>query len=433
VLDHILRSFSYREEPTPEERAIISASIEEWFSIRHSTEPADRDRAERAICNVYVRAGRPQPQVVWCDSPFAGAKRARERHATQCLATEFWRALYPAVARQRLHEGARGWVYGAHHRPKFSFGLLSGLEVLLQDNFAFWDRYLGRTSEAVEYGVAPLLRKLDGWALEGQHGPYWIAGWSFARRLFGEGALVDIVKEAWQDQRDRLALSEELARSCGWWFPFEDVCFVSERTSAVRCDPQTRLHSSDGFAVEYPDGWGVCAWHDTTVPSEWIFDPESVSPLHALTCPGKAERRALAEILGWDRVLPWLGATVVDEDPDPAGGTLFAGRLPDGKSIRFLRDRAGYVLRVPPQMTTAREAKRWTSSARIPGIREPGHRGHRLLFDQQEAEAALKAPDASANIMMFDSGWEREFTDPGWRWTRTPPPTVMVQSEGSTR
>jgi hypothetical protein len=236
--------------------------------------------------------------------------------------------------------------------------------------------------------------------------------------LLGEVVVRGVVGAECRVENEKLALAEELARSCGWWFPLEGTCFASERTCAVRRDHDRRLHATDRFAVEYPDGWGVCFWRGIHVPSKWIFHSDIVSPIHALTWPDTLQRAALTDILGWDTVLSALKAKLVDADLDEDGGMLFHGRLPDGTRIRFLRIMWGYLLRVPTEMKTAREAKCWTSTARVPGVAVPGRPGaFELLLNQTEAEVKLRG--APREVRLFDHRQQRELTESGWRWTST--------------
>jgi hypothetical protein len=212
------------------------------------------------------------------------------------------------------------------------------------------------------------------------------------------------------------------------------VCFVSERPAAVRRDDSGRTHAPNGFAIEYRDGWGVCAWHGVHVPSTWVFDGGNADPLDVLTWRDRRQRVALTEILGWERIESFFGATVMDDDPDPDEGTLFGGSLPDGTLIRFLRRRTSLeprrpsyrLLRVPAETMTARAAKAWTSSATIPGAPVSGRPGcYSLIRDQQAAEAALRSDGGSGKLQMFKWNEEREVTSSGWRFVDPRPQTVI--------
>jgi hypothetical protein len=69
----------------------------------------------------------------------------------------------------------------------------------------------------------------------------------------------------------------EIAQSCGWWWPFDDVCVLCERPSLLARDELGHLHSANGPAVLYPDGWSVHAWHGVRVPATTILHPELIT------------------------------------------------------------------------------------------------------------------------------------------------------------
>ena len=52
-----------------------------------------------------------------------------------------------------------------------------------------------------------------------------------------------------------------LAQSCGWWWPLKECCIVSARPQVTKVDDDGKLHSPNGPALQYMDGWGVTAWH----------------------------------------------------------------------------------------------------------------------------------------------------------------------------
>jgi hypothetical protein len=313
----------------------------------------------------------------------------------------------------------RAFVFPGDHplQERFSAATWNGIGMHVLDNFVVWDEQLGRMARFVQYALNGLGVELYECALDGQHGPSWVAGWSLMRRLLGMDALQGILQETWKDASGVLAISEKLARSCGSWFPLESVCFISERTSAVRRDSRRQLHSPDGFAAEYPDGWGICAWHGSPVPKAWLFDKEKSVSL-VLSWPDMRERRALAEILGWERLVRELHVTTVDADPDSAVGTLFVAKAPEGTAVHFLRDAEGDLLRVPPGTKTARDAKSWTSSAPVLGVRlELRKPQYRLLVYLADVETTLRTLGPWVEVRTFEVQCQREHTELGWRWT----------------
>jgi len=186
----------------------------------------------------------------------------------------------------------------------------------------------------------------------GSHDAAWLAFYRFFRDECGlESA--EPLRGLW-----------EIAESCGWWAPYENVAILQHRHSVLRRDPEGRLHCEDGPAVAYRDGWGVHAWHGTRVPAEWIERRETLTPEMALTWENIEQRRAAAEIVGWHNVLDNLSTKTIDKDPDPQIGELVEVNLPDAGPERFLKVKCGtgrtFALPVPPEMTTALDANAWT-------------------------------------------------------------------------
>jgi hypothetical protein len=169
-----------------------------------------------------------------------------------------------------------------------------------------------------------------------------------------------------------------LARSCGWWWPRENLCVVTERPSVLRTEPvpgegnQLRLHAPDGPAVEYPDGWAVHAWHGTRVPA-WVIDSPTADRIAAE--PNVEVRRCAIERIGWGTFIDQAGLRLVGcaDDPGNPDSELRLYDLPFeqwGTRTRLLfavngsveRDgtRRRYGLRVPAWFDDPLDAAGWT-------------------------------------------------------------------------
>jgi len=155
-----------------------------------------------------------------------------------------------------------------------------------------------------------------------------------------------------------------LAKTCGWANVYEDVAVLQDRPSSIRFDDRGTLHCENGPAIGFRDGFGIYAWHGTRIPSEWITNPESLTPQMALSWDNVEQRRCACEILGWAKILKELDAREINKHPDPQIGTLLEVDLPDIGTERFLFVRCGtgrdFALPVPPKMKTALEANAWT-------------------------------------------------------------------------
>jgi Domain of unknown function (DUF6745) len=77
---------------------------------------------------------------------------------------------------------------------------------------------------------------------------YWIAYYDACQRL-GLARYRDDDYDDWAN----------LARSCGWWWPDEDVCVITDRPAVLRMEPLPGAwHEERRLSyVEYRDGWTV--------------------------------------------------------------------------------------------------------------------------------------------------------------------------------
>jgi hypothetical protein len=189
----------------------------------------------------------------------------------------------------------------------------------------------------------------------GQHESYWVAYYSFAEKIG--------VKYS-EDNSALLKDWASISKSINWWTPYDNDCYMSDRPIRIMYDNENRLHCENGLAVEYPDGWGICMWHGTRVPREWIMDKKSLTAKIALTWENIEQRRAACEILGWISIVNDLDGIVIDRDDDPEIGELIEVNIPEIGNEKFLVVRCGtgrtFALPVPPNMKTALQANSWT-------------------------------------------------------------------------
>lgn len=250
---------------------------QEWLASGLSTRPADRPTAEHHLTRIYARILRPRPRFHWVDSPqqamsfvtglptldslYARLRDPRQR-GTPPLASDL--AMVAAQLRGTLSAGV------AHADPElsavrrgknkepwpelpppraFDAGVPLGV-VLHQGVLAALHRSLAQGFRV------PVRNTLAGggpvpvcWY--GQQDAAWVAYYDTLRRLglasYGPDAL------------DHLGDWAALARSCGWWWPGEDVCVVVERPELVLTEPvpgarhdEVRLRRG---GVRYRDGW----------------------------------------------------------------------------------------------------------------------------------------------------------------------------------
>jgi hypothetical protein len=160
---------------------------------------------------------------------------------------------------------------------------------------------------------------------------------------------------------------KKLAESCGWWWPYENICFVTGRPVELHRDNRGRLHNEEGMAIRYSDGWGFYAWHGILVPEYVVMLPQPIDLEMIHSEPNVEVRRVLVERFGLDNYLKNGSVKKIHQDQC---GTLYSMNLRGDEPIFVVHvinstpepdgTYKEYFLRVPPSMMRAREAVAWT-------------------------------------------------------------------------
>lgn len=325
-----------------------------WRAWAASAEPADRDAAEEGVRLAYRRAGLPEPErVVWARSPREGVTLVRQGTGFGASVREAVRTAPWAAERARLHErlGAAGW---ARHWSATGGALWDSTQALTDRiSTGVLDELAADDTDA-RTGIRLVL--LD--ALLGQHDAPWLAA------LEADGA----------SPLDGLA---QVCRSAGWWWPFEKVAVVCERPVALHRDEAGRLDHGDGPALEFPDGFALCAWRGMPVERAFLEDLRTLTPERIRAEENAELRRVMLEYYGYDRYLADSGAQPVHRDET---GVLWRIELDDDEPVVMVEvvnstpepdgTHRTYWLRVPPTTRTAREGVAWTFGLEA-GVYEP--------------------------------------------------------------
>lgn len=150
-----------------------------------------------------------------------------------------------------------------------------------------------------------------------------------------------------------------------WTFP--EVAIVCQKPELLAFDEEGRLHNDTGPSLVYPDGWQVFAWHGVLVPDFVVTSPQSITVDFIDTTDNAELRRVLIERYGQGRYIEDSGAEKIHQDDY---GILYRKTMEDDEDlvmVKVINSTAEpdgtfkeYFLRVPPHVTTAREAVAWT-------------------------------------------------------------------------
>ncbi len=347
---------------SPEQKASIEGHRKRWAGMRASTAPADRELAGLGIAAAYEAAGwHPPRHVVWCSSPMQMAvlwSRAAHDRVGPNLMTSI-----ADLVRNRAAAAIQRRVSGA---------VLAAVDELSQPVVA--DTLGDTLRDAVirsSHAVRPRWPKRQRWLSWLSHGRPW---------LHLQDAGCSPRSHSWLERHDYFrsvcGLMEEteplrglllIAAHADWIIPHKYTCWISEPPQIVWTDARGRLHSAEGPALQYRDGWTVYAWKGVEVPARVIERPEQISNADIDRASDIHVRRCMIERMTAEKFIASGAAFRISEDET---GVLWERRWPDGDSwaaVEVINGtpeldgiRKRYFLQVPPNMLTARSAVAWT-------------------------------------------------------------------------
>lgn len=342
----------------------LAAIRQEWLDVQSCTLPADRDEAEFGIALAYDSAGLTPPRtVVWVPDPALGAvvaavlanrgtrisgkvwAEARQRGRRIAGLTYTNRAWEQAMTATRFPTGDR--IEGATRSAALGLAFTTRSakapavrDIVVQSesqiaraqieaSVATWGHHAFWSHGRVDYRKRGVRLAMEAFGVPEKDLAQWLRyrtpnylqvkeclDWALGQREhLEELALLDALARL-HDGRPFKAVDgvARVARSAGWWWPFEDVAVVCERPAVRALDREGRLHAEDGPALAYPAGFAAYFWHGRIVPRWAVLEP-TVARIAAE--PNVEVRRCAIEAMGWARFTDEAELTLVDECPDP--------------------------------------------------------------------------------------------------------------------
>lgn len=324
--------------------AVAAASHEAWRAIALSTEAVDRAAAEEAVLQLYAEAlpDAPPPEIIWCRSPLEAAR---------LVITDAARLGAPARDRIRDLTWSQGRARLAERLGPREFGRV-------------WQAACGETAPLISMLVNRISTTIVEQVDEDD------AAGRTALRIALTHAVHGQFDAAWLPLYEAAGMASGLsrmARSAGWWWPFENAVILTERPLALRLDDQNRLHHGEGPALVYPDGFAVYSWRGTPLTEEFGQRLAATTP-ESIRAEENAElRRMMVEHYTPERFLKESGAQPLQQDE---AGKLWRIDMADDEPIVMVEvvnsspEPDGtfnvYFLRVPPTMMTAKAGVAWT-------------------------------------------------------------------------
>ena len=358
------------ETLTPEQEAILAGVRDEWLGYGLSCEPANRALAEEGVREAYAAAGLEPPKIiVWLDSPMAGA--LGQAYYLQSMpipdrdqvSDQVWGQVRDQVSgqvwgqvRDQVWDQVRNQVSGqvwdqvsGQVRDQVSDQVRDQVSDQVSDQVRgqVWDQVSdqvrdqvsdqvrgqvrgqvwGQVSDQVSDQVWDQVRdQVSGqvWdQVSGQvSGQVWenLNSWSRAciwgQHDVGYLAFTAAMQKIGVPKLDAITGLQKVAQNAGWWWAFKGAVVLTDRPAELHRDKDFRLHSEDGPAIRYRDGFGMYLWHGTRVPADLI---ETGWTTERIFQEKNTEvRRCAIERLGWPEFIESSGMTRVGEPvPDP--------------------------------------------------------------------------------------------------------------------
>lgn len=152
-----------------------------------------------------------------------------------------------------------------------------------------------------------------------------------------------------------------MIKECGWILPFKKFCIVCDRPRIISFDSEYRLHAEGGRpAIQFADGYSLYAYYGVRLPkkygrfypyqwqAKWLLEEDNAELRQALI-HRISEELDIVELDSFQEYTLLKSNKDVDLDP------IYLLKI-SCPSTGFT-----HLLRVPPDMKSAREAIAWVN------------------------------------------------------------------------
>ena len=320
---------------TPQQESLMPLYREKWQQIAISTSRINRQKTADAVKAAYQLIGKSEPVVFFFDSPRTALNELELK-----LENELWTS--------QIQDFNQLWIL-----------LYNQIDAQLHDQL--WAEIHQQLFYPLDFQLFPIknaLKFLLKVPSSYCNNPEWWAT---------NSCLIDFclnVLNCTVEQR-KWEILQLLIENCGWIFPYEKICYVCDRPTKLCYDNQQRLHAEGEAAIEFADGFSVYAYRGAILPEKYQkLHPNQWQPQWVLEEDNAELRRVLIQGIGYARLCQQLQATKldswreytllkIDSDIDEEAIYLLKMTCPSTRHI--------HVLRVPPDLTSAKEAIRWVN------------------------------------------------------------------------
>ncbi len=362
---------------TSEQEALLPFYREKWMKMALSTEPIDREKAASAVKAAYASIDLPEPEIFFYSSPYAGLSNCLKRNwLTEVVNEEEWLdqindEFIPSLGEQlffnfegQLEEHLRIRLY--HElSSRIRYQLLKNqlwdeLGYLLWDGF--WWNMLGADTQCANTQMWVGMGAFYDFCTAVLNCVLYPVEAAKFKLSFRGNYDVELVEE---NNRKKWEIFQLLVKECGWIFAFEKFCIVCDRPRILSFDNEYRLHAEGSPAIQFADGYSLYAYHGVRLPEKYgKLHPQQWQAKWLLEEENAELRRVLIQVIGYYRISQELAVAELDCFREYT--LLKIDTEVDIEPIYLLKmscPSTGFthLLRVPPDMKSAREAIAWVN------------------------------------------------------------------------
>ena len=187
----------------------------------------------------------------------------------------------------------------------------------------------------------------------GQMDLVWISFYKFPEKF---------LKIDYKEMSEILDLWDKIGKSCSWWYPYENICFISDRPKEIH-KKGIKLHKDGGPALSFRDGYSLYFLNGIDMGKKYVMTPaEKIEGLDILKEKNVDKRRELIRKVGIEKMLDILPHKIHDTKGDyQLIGIDLSEELKDRRYLKMKNPSIGiwHLEGVEQDCNTVQEAINW--------------------------------------------------------------------------
>lgn len=300
---------------TAKQKEMLPIYRDKWLKIGLSTEPTNRNKAEEYLNQAYEIVGLEKPkQIIWAESPLSSV------------------ILIHILKNNYLGDSVRASVRASAMTSVWD---------------SVWDSIWASFGDSV-------WDSLYYECIFGSHDAAYLGLYNY---------FLEVLKI---ESCNKLIPLMDLSKEVGWFFPYKDVCVISEKPIKINLK-NGRIHCEDDPSILYKDGFSVYGLNGIIVTKEIVETPHDKLDAKLILNEKNVEvRREIIRKIGMERICKDLDTKILDKKTYDIGGyyELISINIGDDRIRPYLRmtnQSTGsiHIEGVPPEIKTVDNALAW--------------------------------------------------------------------------